>query len=178
MVAAGYAMYGSYTSLVLTIGGPGGKVHGYTLDSTIGEFILTHPDIRIPARGAIYSVNEGNSIYWDKGCTSYFASLKCPGDGKKPYSARYVGSMVADVHRTMLYGGIFAYPSDSRAASGKLRLLYECFPMALICENAGGRASTGSQRILDVVPTSLHQRSPIILGSTEDVKEFERFYRQ
>ena len=170
MIAAGYAMYGSYTSLVLTIGGIGGKVHGYTLDASIGEYILTHPNIQIPKRGKIYSVNEGNSTFWDVPTKRYFDKLK---KLSAPYSSRYVGSMVADVHRTLLYGGIFAYPADSKSRSGKLRLLYECFPMAMICENAGGRATTGTKRILDIHPTSLHARAPIILGSMDDVLDYE-----
>lgn len=172
MIAAGYAMYGSYTSLVITIGGVGGNVHGYTLDNSIGEYILTHPNIKIPPKGSIYSVNEGNSAFWDASTKRYFEKLKTLD---KPYSSRYVGSMVADVHRTLLYGGIFAYPADSKSKSksGKLRLLYECFPMAMICENAGGRATTGKKRILDIIPTSLHARAPIVLGSIEDVLEYE-----
>ncbi|ORZ32776.1 hypothetical protein BCR44DRAFT_1515222 [Catenaria anguillulae PL171] len=141
-------------------------------------FILTHNNIRIPKRGKIYSVNEGNSVYWDKACTEYFTSLKTrTKDGKPaPYSARYVGSMVADVHRTLLYGGIFAYPADSKSRKGKLRVLYECFPMAYLIENAGGRATTGSSPMLDLVPESIHARSPIFLGSEEDVKELEALY--
>lgn len=177
MLAAGYAMYGSYTALVLTIGGPGGKVHGYTLDTSIGEYILTHPNIQIPKKGNIYSVNEGNTLFWDEHVKKYFEKLKTPpqdDSGTKPYSSRYVGSMVADVHRTLLYGGIFAYPADSKSKNGKLRLLYECFPMALICENAGGRATTGKERVLDICPKSIHDRAPIILGSIEDVLAFER----
>ncbi|KNE65744.1 hypothetical protein AMAG_09722 [Allomyces macrogynus ATCC 38327] len=176
MVCAGYCMYGSSTSLVLSTGN--GSVSGYTLDTTIGEFILTHPNIRIPARGKIYSINEGNSVYWDSACTEYFSSLKTRTvDGKPaPYSARYVGSMVADVHRTILYGGIFAYPADKKSAHGKLRVLYECFPMAFLVENAGGRATTGTQRILDMVPMAIHQRSPIFLGSRDDVADLEACY--
>ncbi|KAI9218191.1 putative FBP1-fructose-1,6-bisphosphatase [Blastocladiella britannica] len=178
MVCAGYCMYGSSTNLVLSTGNK--SVNGYTLDTTIGEFILTHPNIQVPSRGKIYSVNEGNAVYWDKACTEYFASVKTrtnPKDGKPaPYSARYVGSMVADVHRTLLYGGIFAYPADAKSKDGKLRVLYECFPMAFLMENAGGKASTGKSRMLDLVPTKIHQRSPIFLGSAEDVAEVEALY--
>src|SRR5690349_10234424 len=103
-------------------------------------------------------------MYWDKPCSEYFNSLKFPKEGKKPYSSRYIGSMVADIHRTLLYGGIFAYPADSKSKSGKLRVLYECFPMAMIMEQAGGKATTGRQRMLDVQPSSIHDRSPIFLG--------------
>ncbi|KNE64653.1 hypothetical protein AMAG_10010 [Allomyces macrogynus ATCC 38327] len=176
MVAAGYCMYGSSTSLVMSAGG--GKVHGYTLDTTIGEFILTHPNIRIPSRGKIYSINEGNSVYWDDACKEYFTALKTREVNGKPapYSARYVGSMVADVHRTILYGGIFAYPADKKSKSGKLRVLYECYPMAFLVEQAGGRASTGHARMLDYVPTKIHERSPIFLGSAEDVADLEACY--
>ncbi|KAG9298940.1 hypothetical protein G9A89_015962 [Geosiphon pyriformis] len=171
MVVAGYCMYGSSANMVLSLGD---GVNGYTLDSAIGEFILTHPNIRIPKRGKIYSVNEGNAIYWDEACTEYFNSIKFPPPGKNPYSARYIGSMVADVHRTLLYGGIFAYPADKKSRSGKLRLLYECFPMAFLVEQAGGKAISGFGRILDIVPEKIHARAPIFLGSKEDVEDFER----
>ncbi|KAF9554576.1 Fructose-1,6-bisphosphatase, partial [Lunasporangiospora selenospora] len=176
MVAAGYCTYGSCSTLVLSTGR---GVNGYTLDTEIGEFILTHPKIQIPPRGKIYAVNEGNSKYWDEACTKYFHSLKFPADPKKsPYSARYVGSMVADVHRTLLYGGIFCYPADSKSKNGKLRILYECFPMAFLVEQAGGRATTGRKRMLDVHPETIHSRSPIFLGSKEDVEDLEKFYSQ
>lgn len=175
MVAAGYCMYGSSTILILSTGN---GVNGYTLDSSIGEFILTHPNIKIPKRGKIYSVNEGNAMYWDAACKAYFDSVKFPKEGKSPYSARYVGSMVSDVHRTLLYGGIFAYPADKKSPSGKLRVLYECFPMAYIMEQAGGKATTGRSRILDLQPTKIHERSPIFLGSMDDVEDLERFYRE
>ncbi|KAG0338255.1 Fructose-1,6-bisphosphatase [Podila horticola] len=156
MVAAGYCTYGSCSTLVLTTG----------------------QGIQIPSRGKIYAVNEGNSKYWDGACMKYFHSLKFPEDPKKsPYSARYVGSMVADVHRTMLYGGIFCYPADSKSKNGKLRILYECFPMAFLVEQAGGRATTGRKRMLDVQPETIHARSPIFLGSTEDVQDIEAFYK-
>jgi len=178
MVAAGYCMYGSSCNMVLTTGN---GVNGYTLDPSIGEFILTHPDVKVPSRGKIYSVNEGNAKYWHKPCRLYFDTLKFPSDGpdgkpRSPYSARYIGSMVADIHRSLLYGGIFAYPADKKSKSGKLRVLYECFPMALIMEQAGGRATTGTQRMLDVCPKAIHDRSGIFLGSAEDVKDVEAFY--
>ncbi len=117
------------------------------------------------------------SRYWDEACKEYFHSLKFPKDGK-PYSARYVGSMVADVHRTLLYGGIFAYPSDKKSVKGKLRVMYECFPMAMIMEQAGGRASTGTMRILDLVPESIHARSSIFMGSKDDVSDLEALYKK
>ncbi|CAG8511336.1 11272_t:CDS:2 [Ambispora leptoticha] len=171
MVVAGYCMYGSSANMVLSLGN---GVNGYTLDNAIGEFILTHPNIRIPSRGKIYSVNEGNAMYWDEACTEYFNSLKFPPPGKNPYSARYIGSMVADVHRTLLYGGIFAYPADKKSKNGKLRLLYECFPMAYLVEQAGGKAVNGSGRILDIVPDQIHARAPIFLGSNDDVEDWEK----
>lgn len=133
----------------------------------------------MPNRGKIYSVNEGNSKYWSEGCRKYFESLKNPSDSEKsPYSARYVGSMVADVHRTLLYGGMFAYPADAKLISGKLRILYECFPMAFICEKAGGLASTGAIDILDIVPQDIHARSPIVLGSRDDVEDYINYVNE
>ncbi|KAJ2415865.1 Fructose-1,6-bisphosphatase [Coemansia sp. RSA 2530] len=153
IIAGGYCMYGSSCNLVLTFGCS--RVEGFTLDPALGEFILTHPNIRVPSRGKIYSVNEGNSL------------------GRLPYSARYIGSMVADVHRTLLYGGVFAYPSDRKSRSGKLRILYESFPMAFITEQAGGKATTGSQRVLDLVPKHIHDRCPIFLGGVDDISDVE-----
>ena len=152
MVAAGYAMYGSSTVLVISTGG---DVRGFTLDPALGEFILTHPHITIPPRGNIYSVNEGNTTKWDPAVKEYVNSVKFPTkeSGKKPYSLRYVGSMVADVHRTFLYGGIFAYPADASSPKGKLRVLYEVFPMSFLAERAGGKSSTGKSRCLEIVPT-------------------------
>lgn len=134
--------------------------------------------MRIPPRGKIYSVNEGNSKHWCDPTLNYVKSLKAK---ESPYSARYVGSMVADVHRTLLYGGIFAYPADKKSPKGKLRLLYECFPMAFLMEQAGGRAVTGTEessgQILDVKPDSIHARSPIVLGSHDDVADYEAFLK-
>ncbi|PIL24191.1 hypothetical protein GSI_13944 [Ganoderma sinense ZZ0214-1] len=173
MVAAGYTMYGSSANLVLTTGH---GVNGYTLDAALGEFILTHPDIKIPPRGKIYSFNEGNSLYFHPPVINYLNSIKYPQNGKSPYSARYIGSMVADVHRTLLYGGIFGYPDDKKSKKGKLRLLYEAFPMALLTEQAGGVATTGTQRILDIVPKGIHERCPVFLGSREDVQDLMKFY--
>ncbi|CAG8488312.1 7578_t:CDS:2 [Cetraspora pellucida] len=167
MVVAGYCMYGSSANMVITVGN---GVNGYTLDNSIGEFILTHPNI--------YSVNEGNAKYWHEACEEYFHSLKFPPEGKNPYSARYIGSMVADVHRTFLYGGMFAYPADKKSKNGKLRLLYECFPMAFLTEQAGGKATTGYERVLDVCPEDIHSRCPIFLGSKDDVEDVERIYKK
>lgn len=143
-----------------------------------GEFILTHPNITLPPRGKIYSINEGNSAYYHEPVLKYLESIKYPSEssGKKPYSARYIGSMVADVHRTLLYGGIFGYPDDKKSKSGKLRLLYEAFPMAFLTEQAGGVATTGKMRILDVQPKSIHERCPVFLGSKEDVNDLLKFY--
>jgi fructose-1,6-bisphosphatase I len=139
MVAAGYTMYGSSANLVLSTGD---GVNGFTLDNGLGEFILTHPNIKIPSRGKIYSFNEGNSMYFHEPVINYLNSIKYPSQehGKKsPYSARYIGSMVADVHRTLLYGGIFGYPDDKKNKSGKLRMLYEAFPMAYLTEQVRNR---------------------------------------
>jgi len=170
-VAAGYVIYGPSTMFVYTTGQ---GVHGFTYDPSVGEFLLSHEDIRMPARGQIYSINEGNTGRWDPGVRKYVEHLKADGDGR-PYSARYVGSLVADVHRNLLYGGIFLYPADQKNRRGKLRLLYEAAPLAFIAEQAGGAASDGEQRILDVIPESLHQRTPLIIGSLEDVQEAEAF---
>lgn len=172
MVAAGYTMYGSSANLVLSTGS---GVNGYTLDAALGEFILTHPDIKVPPRGKIYSFNEGNSMYFHPPVTSYLNAIKFPKTGT-PYSARYIGSMVADVHRTLLYGGIFGYPDDKKSKSGKLRMLYEAFPMAFLTEQAGGLATTGTKRILDLVPKHIHERCPVFLGSKEDVSDLLKFY--
>lgn len=170
MVAAGYAMYGSATNLVISVGS---GVNGFTLDPSLGEFVLTHPDIKIPKRGKIYSVNEGNAKNWDKPTTDYINGLKYPEEGKPSYALRYIGSMVADVHRTLFYGGIFIYPADKKSPNGKLRLLYEAAPMAFLMEHAGGKATTGKELILDIVPTDIHERVPVYMGSAEDISDFE-----
>mmetsp|Transcript_2734 Transcript_2734/g.4971 ORF Transcript_2734/g.4971 Transcript_2734/m.4971 type:complete len:349 (+) Transcript_2734:88-1134(+) len=177
MVCAGYAMYGSATNMVIAFQESG--VQGFTLDTAIGEFVLTHPNIRIPSKTTIYSCNEGNMGSWSKGIQDYIQSIKFPGDGQKPYSARYVGSMVADVHRTLLYGGIFFYPADKKSPTGKLRLLYEGAPMAFLMEKAGGKALlNGTDRVLDVIPTNIHERTPVFLGSPENVDEIASFLLQ
>jgi len=167
LVAAGYALYGSATALVLSTGH---GVHGFMLDPAIGEFILTDPSMTVPSRGKIYSINEGYTATWEPAVAEYVDSKKNPKNGK-PYGARYIGSMVADVHRTLKYGGIFMYPATKDAPKGKLRLLYECNPMSYIIEQAGGLASTGTIPVLDVVPKSIHERCPIFLGSREDVED-------
>jgi fructose-1,6-bisphosphatase I len=169
LVAAGYTLYGSATMFVLAL--ESGGVNGFTYDPSIGEFVLTDVNLKIPDRGNIYSINEGYFHQWNDSTKDYVMAKKDPAKGK-PYGARYVGSMVADVHRTIKYGGIFIYPATASSKNGKLRLLYECNPMAFIVERAGGKASAGKDlEVLDVVPTSIHQRSPIYLGSRLDVEE-------
>jgi fructose-1,6-bisphosphatase I len=150
-------------------------VHGFTLDPTVGEFFLSHPNIQMPKRGKMYSINEGNESKWDPKVRDWVRWLKTPdAAGGRPYSGRYVGTLVADFHRTLLKGGIFAYPADDKNPSGKLRLLYEASPMAFVARAAGGDASTGTQAILDVLPTELHQRVPLYIGSLEDVADAVR----
>lgn len=174
IVAAGYALYGSATMVVLSTGT---GVNGFMLDPAIGEFILTDPGMKIKPRGKIYSINEGYASLWDEAVLEYVKQKKYPSNGK-PYGARYIGSMVADVHRTLKYGGIFMYPATKDSPKGKLRLLYECNPMAYIIENAGGLATNGKKPILDIVPESIHQRTPIFLGSKEDVEDIINLYKK
>ncbi len=169
-IAAGYVVYGSSTVLVYTTGK---GVHGFTLDPSVGEFLLSYENMQIPKKAKTYSVNEGNYCQWSDGMKKYIDNLK--KDGK--YSSRYVGSLVADFHRNLLYGGIFIYPADKKNKNGKLRLMYEANPLGFIIEQAGGRASTGTQRILDIVPETLHQRVPLFIGSEYDVKEAEGFLK-
>lgn len=176
IVAAGYALYGSATAIVLSLGS-GSGVNCFTYDPSIGEFILTDANMRIPDKGKIYSINEGYAADWEAGVFNYVAAKKDPTKGK-PYGARYVGSMVADVHRTIKYGGIFIYPATKSAPNGKLRLLYECNPMAYLMIEAGGLASDGKISILDIVPKKIHERSPIFLGSKLDVEEALSYYQQ
>lgn len=172
LLGAGYCMYSSSTVLVLSIGA---GVFGFTLDPQIGEFVLTHDNVKIPEEGKIYSFNEGNYASWDKGLQNYMAELKAPADGSKPYSARYIGSLVGDFHRTLLYGGIYGYPGDSKNPNGKLRLLYECAPMSFIAEQAGGKGSTGKGPVLNVCPEEVHQRVPLFVGSKKEVEKLESF---
>ena len=172
---AGYVIYGSSTMMVYTAGN---GVFGFTLDPSVGEFLLSHNNIRIPRRAKIYSTNEGNFFNWDKNVQNYINYLKTPDkETRRPYSSRYIGSLVADFHRNLLYGGIFLYPADNKNPNGKLRLLYEANPLAFIVEQAGGYASTGSQRILELQPNDLHQRIPLIIGSYDDVREAEEFFQ-
>ena len=173
-VAAGYIVYGSSTMLVYTTGN---GVHGFTLEPSIGEFLLSHPHIRIPDPGQrIYSCNEGNYGKWSLEQQRLVDHLKgADGLNEKPFSSRYIGSLVADFHRNLLYGGLFMYPADAKNASGKLRLLYEAAPLAMIAEQAGGRASDGQRRIMEIAPERLHQRVPLFIGSAEYVELAERF---
>src|SRR5881398_2107745 len=166
-VAAGYILYGSSTMLVYTTGQ---GVHGFTLDPTIGEFLLSHPDIRTPTTGRYYSVNESNWNRWTPAVQRAVAAFK-NGDGQmQAKNARYIGSLVADIHRNLISGGIFLYPADTRSSEGKLRLLYEAAPLALVVEQAGGLATDGRRPILDLVPQHLHQKTPFIVGSKTDVE--------
>lgn len=173
IVAAGYSVYGSATTLVLSTGN---GVHGFTLDPGVGEFFLSHPSIRCPDKGSIYSVNEGNYARWDERVKKWNAWIKSEDKAQGlPYGHRYVGSLVADAHRTLLKGGIFAYPADKKSPEGKLRLLYEANPMAYIFEQAGGAATNGQSRILDIQPRALHDRTPLVVGSKRDVDAFRQF---
>lgn len=175
-VVAGYVIYGSSTIFCYSAGN---GVHCFTLDPSFGEFILSHPNIKIPNKGKIYSINEGNYLYWHSGLKKYIKWLQEEDKSSgRPYSSRYVGSMVADIHRTLLYGGIFMYPADIRNPNGKLRLMYECNPLAFIIEQAGGRAIDGKQRILEIMPKELHQKTPIFIGSKEDVDMVEKFLKE
>jgi fructose-1,6-bisphosphatase I len=173
-VAAGYVVYGSSTMLVYTTGN---GVHGFTLEPSIGEFLLSHPNIRIPEKGQrIYSVNEGNYGKWAPEQQALVDYLKgMDGQIPKPFSARYIGSLVADFHRNLLYGGLFMYPADAKNPNGKLRLLYEAAPLAMIAEHAGGKATDGRRRIMDLEPDSLHQRTPLFIGTKEYVDLAMRF---
>ncbi|KAM4810349.1 fructose-1,6-bisphosphatase 1-like [Rhinophrynus dorsalis] len=176
IVAAGYALYGSATMLVLAT--ECGGVNCFMLDPAIGEFILVNKDVKIKKKGNIYSLNEGYAKYSDNAVTEYLQKKKFPEDGSSPYGARYVGSMVADVHRTLVYGGIFLYPANTKSPKGKLRLLYECNPMAYIMEKAGGMATNGLEPVLDIVPESIHQRMPIALGSPDDVQDYIDIFKK
>ncbi len=167
-IAAGYILYGPSTMLVYTIGN---GVHSFTLDPSLGEFILTEENMRIPEHGSVYSVNEGNFWQWDESIREYIRYVH----RTEGYTARYSGAMVSDIHRLLIQGGVFLYPGTLPKPEGKLRLLYESAPLAFIIEQAGGRATTGHMNILDVVPTKLHQRTPLIIGSPKDVAKVESF---
>ena len=165
LVAAAYVIYGSSTMMVYSTGN---GAHGFTLDPSIGEFLLSHPDIRVPSPGKYYSINHGYQKFWTEGTRQFVAWLQGLDDQQRePLSQRYIGSLIADVHRTLLLGGIFLYPPDSNLPEGKLRLLYEAQPLAFIAHHAGGFASDGRQDILDIEPSALHQRTPLLLGSRE-----------
>lgn len=170
-VAAGYVIYGSSTMLVYTTGN---GVNGFTLDPSMGEFCLSHPDIKTPHNGIIYSVNEGNYIKFPAGIKQYikYCQERDPSTNR-PYTSRYIGSLVSDFHRNLLKGGIFLYPENDNSPQGKLRLVYECNPIAFLAEQAGGRATDGHRRILDLAPASLHQRSPLYAGSAAMVGKVE-----
>lgn len=172
-VAAGYLLFGSSTMLVFSVGQ---RVHGFTLDPSIGEYLLSHENIRIPKKGKVYAANEGNYHRWLPGTQKYVDALKVKDKAAgRPYSARYSGCLVADVHRILLGGGIYLYPGEMDKPEGKLRLLYEANPMAMVVEHAGGKATTGTERILDLEPKALHQRVPLIIGSAEDVEQAEAY---
>lgn len=172
-IAAGYVVYGSSTILVYTAGK---GVHGFTLDPSVGEFLLSNENMIIPPKAKIYSANEGNYSKWQTGVKKYIEYLKSEDKNSgRPYSSRYVGSLVADFHRNLLYGGIFIYPADIKNKNGKLRLMYEANPLGFIVEQAGGKASDGKRKILDIIPDSLHQRTPLFIGNKEDVEMIEKF---
>lgn len=175
-VAAGYIVYGSSTMLVYTTGK---GVNGFTLDPSIGEFCLSHPDIKIPTTGHIYSINEGNYVHFPDGVKKYIKYCQVEDEAtSRPYTSRYIGSMVADLHRNLIKGGIYIYPTTASAPKGKLRLVYECNPLAFIIEQAGGRATNGYERILDIEVTEIHQRESIFIGSTDMVLLAEEFMAQ
>jgi fructose-1,6-bisphosphatase I len=172
-VAAGYIVYGSSTMLVYTTGN---GVNGFTLDPSIGEFCLSHANIKIPENGTIYSMNEGNYVHFPEGVKKYIKYCQIEDEAtSRPYTSRYIGSMVADLHRNMIKGGVYIYPTTASAPHGKLRLVYECNPLAFIIEQAGGRATNGFDRILDIEVTEIHQRESIFIGSTEMVLKAEEF---
>jgi fructose-1,6-bisphosphatase I len=178
MVAAGYVIYGSSTMLVYTTGT---GVHGFTLDPTVGEFLLSHPNIRIPHQPKYFSANLGYEIYWSKGMQAYSHYLQGRNGGLKGLSLRYIGSLVGDFHRNLLAGGVFAYPSDAKdpkKPAGKLRLAYEAAPLAFIAEQAGGHASDGRGSILEITPTTLHQRTPLFIGNRDLVEKAEEFIQK
>ena len=169
LVAAAYCLYSSSTFFVLTLGA---GTYGFTLDENIGEFVLSHPNIKIPETGKIISFNEANTYMWDEPLQKVVTGWKA-GTGKsgETFSSRYIGSMVGDVHRTLLYGGVFGYPGDTKNVNGKLRLLYEGAPMSFIMEQAGGLSTTGTKRVMEITPEIVHQRVPCIMGSKNDIQE-------
>ncbi|AVR44553.1 class 1 fructose-bisphosphatase [Christiangramia fulva] len=173
-VAAGYIIYGTSTMLVYTTGH---GVNGFTLNPALGSWYLSHPNMKFPENGSIYSINEGNYVHFPQGVKDYIKYCQEEKEDR-PYTSRYIGSMVSDIHRNMIKGGIFIYPKTSKAPEGKLRLLYECNPIAFITEQAGGNASDGFQRILDIKPAELHQRTPFFCGSKKMVEKAEEFMKR
>lgn len=173
-VAAGYVIYGTSTMLVYTTGH---GVNGFTLNPAIGTFYLSHPNMQFSKDGTIYSINEGNYVHFPRGVKNYLKYCQLE-EGDRPYTSRYIGSLVSDIHRNMIKGGIYIYPTSSKAPKGKLRLLYECNPMAFITEQAGGKASDGYHRILEIEPTELHQRVPFFCGSLHMVTKAEEFMQE
>ena len=173
-VAAGYIIYGTSTMLVYTTGH---GVNGFTLNPALGTYYLSHPMMKFPEDGNIYSINEGNYTHFPQGVKNYIKYCQTE-EGDRPYAARYIGSLVSDIHRNMIKGGIYIYPKSNVASAGKLRLLYECNPMAFLVEQAGGKASDGFTRIMDIQPTELHQRVPFFCGSRNMVNDAERFMRE
>jgi fructose-1,6-bisphosphatase I len=170
-VAAGYVIYGTSTMIVYTTGR---GVNGFTLNPAIGTFYLSHPNIKFPIDGTIYSVNEGNYIHFPQGVKDYIKYCQSEEEDR-PYTSRYIGSLVSDIHRNMIKGGIYLYPTSFKSSKGKLRLLYECNPMAFIVEQAGGKASDGFSRVLEILPTALHERTPFFCGSYNMVQKVEEF---
>ncbi|MEP7296528.1 MAG: class 1 fructose-bisphosphatase [Burkholderiales bacterium] len=178
-VAAGYAIYGPATMLVLSVGK---GTHGFTLDREIGNFILTHPNLRIPEQTSEFAINTSNARFWESPVKRYVSECQAgrTGERERDFNMRWIASMVAEVHRILMRGGVFMYPRDTKDASkpGRLRLLYEANPIAMLIEQAGGRASTGRERLLDLAPEALHQRVPVVLGSREEVDRIERYHAE
>jgi fructose-1,6-bisphosphatase I len=175
-IASGYIMYGSSTVLVYTTGS---SVDCFTLDPGAGEYFLTRADLKMPTQTRILSINESNEPYWPAWVSPYLASVKSRNDvEKRRVSSRHIGSLVADFHRNLIYGGVYLYPADSRSGRGKLRLLYECNPLAFIAETAGGAASAGGKAILDLEPTALHERTTLIIGPLTEVETVDRFVKE
>ena len=172
-VAAGYIVYGTSTMLVYSTGH---GVNGFTLNPAIGTYYLSHPNMKFPKKGVIYSVNEGNYVHFPQGIKNYIKYCQ-EEDDDRPYTSRYIGSLVSDFHRNLIKGGIYIYPNTSKNPTGKLRLLYECNPMAYIAEQAGGKSSNGFMNIMDIQPTELHQRVPFICGNQEMVDKVEEFMK-
>ena len=170
-VAAGYVLYGTSTILVYTTGH---GVNGFTLNPAIGTFYLSHPKMKFPVDGTVYSVNEGNYTHFPRGIKDYIKYCQTE-EGDRPYTSRYIGSLAPDIHRNLIKGGIYLYPTSTKSPKGKLRLLYECNPMAFIAEQAGGKASDGFSRIMEIVPTELHERCPFFCGSANMVDKIEEF---